>query len=93
MLITAFIVANLPCLHLFLFGNNNFAHVAFSFVYTDGIAQGIILEFALQEPCICITTYSLPSLALLMFLRSIDKKQQKTIQAKKSKAFLYFLKH
>lgn len=44
MQITASILANLPYLHLFLFGNNNFAEVAFSFVWTNGIAQGIILE-------------------------------------------------
>lgn len=44
MKITAFIVANLPYLHLFFFGNNNFAHVGSSFVCTNVIAQGIILE-------------------------------------------------
>lgn len=56
MQITVFIVANLPYLHLFLFGSNNFAHVAFSFVYTNSIAQGNILEILHYKSC----AYPLP---------------------------------
>lgn len=77
MQITTFIVANLPYLHLFLFGNNNLVDLAF--VYRSGIAH--FRDFALPQPCVSIAMFLTHSCCSPYkgFWNLQTKNQQKTI--------------